>query len=483
MAENTPNHAKSDDVSLLPVASAESASALDALMNDAIVAADPTAAAAAAEAKAKEGTLSDEATAAQRKADADKALADKQAAEKAAAETKREDHAPSLEDTVTGLEAEAKAKADAKAKEEADKMAAAAGRTETDAFDAIQLPANAKQKSGEAFETLKKLARETAATLKKERDELAAKHTATTTELEAAKAAVEAAKTATLTPEVQAELDDLRNFRLSKDVESDPALKEFSAKITKQHDAIYKKLENAGINAESIAKIKEIGGLEALDWTPVMEKLPLIAQRSIEASLLNVETIKEQRAEALEAAKAKGAAYSTERAAREVADVTETANSFLKDIPWTKEVAVPATATPEEKTALEKANAIAKESVTRLKSFLGDRTPARFAELAVGTMIAHKTAAELKTAHAVIAAHATEKAAAVKDANDKLAATTKELEKVKAELLAIRKAELPRGGQGSNIIPSAPKTGLSDLRTTGDALDAIAAELASAQND
>ena len=484
MAENI-NRASSDDLSLIPKGDAESGAALDALLQADIIANDPDAAAAAAAAEADAKAKAAAAAAAPQPTPDEIAAKAKADAEAAALVKAKENPNPTLDDTVDGLKAEQDAKDKAAAeKEAADKAAAEAAKgTTPDPFDAIQLPQGTKPKSAESFENLKKLARETATKLTTERDASAAALKAAQDELAKAKAAVEAASSTGLTPEVSAELEDLRKFRLSKDVESDPRFKAFDAAISKNTESVYKKLEAAGLGAETLKAIKDIGGIEVVDWEPILPKLPLATRRFVEATLVENERQKDLKAEALETAKAQGSNYTTEREAHEVKTLTDTANGFLKNLPWTAEKQIPATASETEKAKIEADNSFAREAVGKLKSFLSDRSPARFAELAVGTLIAYRNKADLNTAQARIAAFETEKAAATKELSDKLAAVTAERDKHAADLLAIRRAELPRGGGAGNIVsaPTNIKTGILDTRKADEALDALAAEYAAAQ--
>lgn len=455
-------HAKTDDLTLLPNSEADTLNALSALAGDL----DPEGA-AAAEAKAKEEAE------AKAKAEADAKGAAQDSSSPPPDDTLEDARkAQEAEDAAKAeAEAEAKAKteADAKAKAEADAKAGATA-PEADPLDAIQLPPHTKAASSQAFGQLKATAKAQAAELKKQIAEREAALATARAEAEEAKKAA-----TSVDPKVLEELEDLRKFRLSKDVESDPSFKKFDETMKANVEKVYRKLTDVGMKPESIQQIKDLGGIEAVDWEPILSRLPLATRRFVEASLVENERLKDQKTDALNAARENATAYLSEREAKEASKVTTTANGFLKSLPWTAEKSIPADATPEVKAEIEADNQFARESMGKLKAFLADRTPEKFAELAVGTLIAYRQKAQLDRVNAKLEKVSTE-------AKTQLDTLTKERDKLAAELLAIRKAEKPRG-QGHLRAPVAPQTGLTDLRSPQEALEALAAEVSAENND
>jgi len=473
------------DMKITP--SAETGNALDAIFKELNPSDDiqpDDAAKAAADAKAKEeadakAKADAEAAKSGQPDEAAKAAADAKAKEEADAKAKAENASGggSIDDAV-----KAKADAEAKAKADAEAEAAKSGQAPPtkDAFDEIQLPPHTKPKSGESFEALKKLARET-------RDKLTAEVAAEkeaakklTAELEAAKA--QAAGTPAITPEVTAELEELRAYRHAHDIESDPRLKEFSTKLDANVASIYKKLKESGMSDATIEQIKALGGPDQIDLPPVLEKLTLPVRRFIEATLVDNERLKDQKVEAYEAAKKNASVYIAERQTKEVAELTNTANGYIKNFGWMATKPVPADATPEVKTQIEQSNADASAYMTKLQSLLKDRSPDMHAQLAVGTVMAYRQKGQIEALEKQVEAGKAAVATATADLTAKLAAAVAAKDKAERELLAIKKAELPRGGgSGADIVQPAPKEGILDTRKGSEALDAYAKELIAAR--
>src|SRR6267142_402552 len=349
-------------------------------------------------------------------------LDDAAAKSKADAESKVAAAAAKVEADKVAKEAADKTAADAEAakndpaiaaaqKVEADKIAAAkvaadkaAGKDE---FDKIELPAHTSPKAGEQFTALKAAARAQVTALQTQLTDITSKHTEAARQLEDLQK-----QKAALTPEVQAELDDLRKFKIAQDVESDPQFRTFKNEINANHEAIYKKLMGAGYTQENIDHIKSLGGPDNIDWNPLLEKLPAQTRLFLQGKLVANIELADKRDAALEAAKASGPKFLAERAEKSLLD---TANGHLTKLEWTATRQLPATATPEQKTAIETWNKEATEAVDTIKMYLSDRSPERHAELAIGTLIAHRLQRDLQSATIQLAAlktgHATELAA------------------------------------------------------------------------
>jgi hypothetical protein len=417
---NTDLHSKVETPNLTPQDSDEAIAALDKL---------------AAEEGGEQTPPPDDAAAKAKQAEEEAAKA--KAAEEAAKAKSAEEEAAKAK----AAEAEtAKAKA---AEEEAAKAAEAAKNK--DALDDIQLPPHTSPKAADSFAALKQKARETQAALQKQLEEATAKATAAAAELEQLRPKVGA-----VPEDVTAELEDLRKFKLAHDVESDPTFKEFDGQLNSNREAIYKRLAAAGMAPEKIEQIKQLGGPENVDWDPVFAKMSVGLRRFIESTLVENERLVDKREAALAKAKENATSFLKEREGREVKVVTDAANDFLKQLPWTAQKAVPANATPEQKAAIEADNKFAGEAQGLLKEYLSDRTPVRYAELAVCALIAHRQKAELAT----VQQRLTAKEAA-------LAEVTKERDKLKADLDRIRTAEIPRPKNGGSEIPAVKTPGIN----------------------
>lgn len=349
------------------------------------------------------------------KAAADKAAADKKAAdEKAAADKKTPEAQPEI-----------KAKDGVPAAKDGTK-----GEPEDD-FKKIQLPPHARPKSGEAFDQVKTVAREKITGLSTQVTDL-------TTRAETAETRVKELEGAqnTLSPEIQSELEDLRKFKLSHDVESDPTFSQFSTDLNKNNDSIFSKLKSAGISDENLSKIKEIG-LDSLEWEPILSKMSIQTRRFIEAKLVENMTLAEKRDEALTNARENATEFLKERTGREAKQLIDAANEWTRKLSWTAQQQVPVNATPEQKTAIEASNKFARESMGNLQQWLQAKNPAQVAELAVGTMIAYKNKADLEALQARHTALET-------SSKSGLEAVTKERDALKAELESIKSRGVPK---------------------------------------
>lgn len=467
--QNAELHAKSESLDLTPQVSADTFSSLDSIMaeeakksgaTDADIAEATTSKPAPAPAPNIHDTtgLDDAATKveADQKAAADKAVTDKAVADKAAA------------DALAAADP-AKAAAD---KVAADKAAAdKAAAEKKDELDKIELPAHSSPKAVDSFNALKKSARETQATLQTQLSERDTKLAEATAELEKLR------KVSGNVPEdVTKELEDLRKFRVAHDVESDPSFAKFKGEIAANREAIYSKLKQVGYTDENIARIKELGGPESVLWDKkdangesLLERLPIHTRLFLQAKLVDNVNIADRRDAALEAAKADGQKFLSQRAEKDSGELLNTANGHLKSLSWTAERPIPATATPEQKAEIEAGNKEAKEAMDTVKMYLSDRSPSRHAELAIGTLLAHRFERQL--------AAATTKLASVETAHKAaLELITKERDVLKADLDAVKRAEIPRTEQSLTTITPAPKKGAFDNRSGSEALEALAAE-------
>jgi hypothetical protein len=338
-----------------------------------------------------------------------------------------------------------------------------------DIFSGIELPQNTKSKSAEAFGRIKEVAKNHIAELTMKFDETSAKLAA------ALKQVGDLSTTKTAIPlETEKELAELRQFKLAKDVTSDPAFKKFDTDITANVDTIYATLKEAGYKDEHIAKIKELGGPDGVDWDPILEKLPVQSRLLVQAKLVENKTLSQGRGSALTAAQANAENYTRERSERENKEVTAVVEAHLKSLDWARIQDIPATATDVQRKEMEAANDVARGASATVQKYLAERSPSRFAELAVGTMLAHRFSAAWQAERA--SGDATKK-----DLTSKLDAAVLARDKFSKELEAIKLAQLPRN-RGDSIIPPAPVK--SALEVTGsENLDRLAREVVAAQRE
>lgn len=368
---------------------------------------------------------------------ADKAAADKAEADKAAA-------APAADDAE-------KAKADAE-------------KPAPDELDAVTVPPHTKPKTGEAFEAVKKIAREKITKLETQAATLASEKKALEEKL--------AGVANGMTPEQKAEVEELRTFRKKLDVESDPEFKTFDARVTANTETIYSKLLAVGVPKENIDKIKSLGGPDGVNWEPILEKLPSVTRRLVESKLVENDELSEQKKAAIEKAKANVDEFLKTRATQ-----TDTQRKTLQDraekqltqwrteMAWLKPKAVDPKATAEQKAETEAFNAVVKESEEYMKEAIGDDSPEMRATLALAgpelLKVKHEYGSYMKTTEAQI----------VKLTAD-LTSANALLEKVKKASTS-RLRESPAGGAPAKM------KGLLE-ESASDALDRYASEAAEA---
>lgn len=456
-----PAHARADDASLAATPpDHEAMETLDNLAKEiskgkaeggAPILDDASAAAAASRAAAAKGAVAPAAPAAPAAGTPEATEAEKAAAEKASQE----------QQAAAAAEVEAE-----RLRKETEARAAAS--TDTDPFADIELPAGAKSKSAQAFGQLKEAAKTKVA-------EVAAALTQAKTELQKVleeNATLRGAQ-GKLTPELEQELTALRSEHAALDVKNDPEFKKYDTTLQSNADLIYKKLAEGGVDAEAIAKIKEFGGPDSVDWEPILSKLPASTRRFVEATLVDNERVKEAREKAFSAASSNAVEYSKNRHAKEEQHVKEFASGLTKQFEWMQVKDIPATATPQERANLETANADAQNAQNKLTEYLNSRSPERYAELAVGTVLAYKYRAmveELRKENAALKADTT------------LATVTKERDELKAKLEAIKRAQIPRN-RGDVLTPPAPPKKV-DFNSPGtETLDALAKEVVSNRDE
>lgn len=254
---------------------------------------------------------------------------------------------------------------------------------EPDELDKVELPTNTKPKTGEAFSEVKRVAREKISLLVTKTKELEGK----VSELESK------TKDGGLTPELKAELEELRGFRAKLDVEADPAFKTFDSKAVEVEESIYTKLLAGGATAPVIEKIKSLGGVNEVNWEPILKNLPDQARRYIESKLVEVEDLGEKKAKAIKEAQENAGKYLADRQQqtskqREISTQKALAygEKLLSETEWMKPRQIPSGATPEQKAAVEDYNKFLKDASVAVVEAAKDDSPEMRAALGLGVV-------------------------------------------------------------------------------------------------
>jgi len=325
-----------------------------------------------------------------------------------------------------------------------------------DDADEIKLRSDASPKTRETFETLKTTykARVDAATQRAEALDARVK------ELEAKVSA-----TPTVPPELDAEVKELRAFRAQFDTENDPTFKgKFDAKLEANYNDIYNKLTEHGLPVADLANLKglppaerdaEIDGL-----LTKLEKSPA-SKRFIEAKLIDNQAVLDQRKKELADARANADTILKQKAQepqvnleQRVAAIGGILKPIITNLPWMHTKDVPASAGPEEKKALEAANAFALETQGYLRTAVLDDSVESRANAAIALPLAHHYKRELDLLQ------------------PKYDAVVKELEAIKKASRTSRTAQTaakpaPAGGAPTKVNPTLD---------SGDAVDLLFAQ-------
>jgi len=287
-----------------------------------------------------------------------------------------------------------------------------------DPFDA-PAPAKLSPKASEAFENVKRLAKEKLAALQTERDELDKKYK----EL--------SEKSGRLDPKVEEELKELREFRRKLDVEADPEFQKYDVESTAQADSIYGKLLGVGVAQATVDKIKAMGGIFKVQWDPILEKIPSQARRFIEVKLTQLEDLKEKKAAAITAAKKNSEeflqkrAQSTEISKKEFRDhASKTLDTMIPKLDWFVEKKPTDKSTDAEKASIVEHNKLLTDTKEAVKEAMEDDSPEMRAFLAVGLAQLMKLRVDYSSS---LASHKSE----VEKLTAELAAAKGLLEKVK----------------------------------------------------
>lgn len=318
-----------------------------------------------------------------------------------------------------------------------------------DEFDAYELGPHRSPKAAEAFESVKRVAREkVAGALKTIQD-----HEATIAGLQQ-KITELSAQIGTLPDAVKTELDELRNFRVASDATSDPRYQNYLRQIESNRQAIYRQLLVAGLTKENIEEIKKLGGPEKVDWSPAAITLPTPTKNFVDAILAQNVLLRDSADQFLSQAREDGSQYLAARNEHEIGELTNEVNALLKGFSWTAVRDVPATLEGSAKAEAVADREFAQTIPARLKEMLATRSPKRIAEMAIGTLIAHRNQGIIARLQARLAEVTSGQ---VTSLETKVAELTKERDTLAAKLAGIKKAELPRP-VASGIVPPAPST-------------------------
>ncbi len=298
-----------------------------------------------------------------------------------------------------------------------------------DPFDSVKLRSDASPKTKETFEELKRVSREQLAAEKKAREELEAKY----------KGLEESAKKASELPEdVKKELEELRGFRATFDIERDPQFQQkFDARKAANYDTVYQTLTKYGLPETELAKLKGMSEADRVEAvTGLISKISAHDRLRVEAKLVENAGIDDERAKELAAARSKADQILKDRAAeapRKQEEFYQQVSTHAKELAGQVDVFsrvdVPADAPPAEKARLEATNKNAEALQGLYVKLLADETPAGKAQAALGTVLAHAYAAQVKSLRS-------------------------EVEKLTGELTAIKKAS---GVGGKGVPTSAPR--------------------------
>lgn len=248
-----------------------------------------------------------------------------------------------------------------------------------DPFDAIGTPAKLSPKASEAFDNVKRLAKEKLTALQTERDELDKKFK----EL--------SEKSGRLDPKVEQELKDLREFRRKLDVEADPEFQKYDTESTTQAESIYGRLKAVGVADATIEKIKSMGGIFKVQWDPILEKIPSQARRFIEVKLTQLEDLRDKKAAAIASAKKNSEEFLTQRARatdtqREEfrSNAAKTLETMLPKLDWFAEKKITDKTVEAEKAGIAEHNKMLTDTKEAIKEAMEDDSPEMRAFLAVG---------------------------------------------------------------------------------------------------
>ena len=289
-----------------------------------------------------------------------------------------------------------------------------------DDFDSVQLPPYSKPKTGEAFETVKKLARDKISTLETERDVLKRERDELTAKLGNG-----------LPAEIETELKELRAFRNKLDVEADPEFKTFDKSITDNIESIYSRLKTDGFTDKHVEEIKKLGGPSEVDWESISGKMSSAVKRFIDAKLVENENLADKKNRAIEEAKKNAEEYLRAKQEAQTGQVTQhnkqvelKVKELVPQLGWLEERKSKDGATEVEKGVVAAHNKLVKESNEFLTQAVSDNSPELRSLLAVGYVQLLKARSDIERLKA-------DKEGQIKTLEGKLKEATELLDKVK----------------------------------------------------
>lgn len=336
----------------------------------------------------------------------------------------------------------------------------------SDDFESVELPAYAKPQTKDSFAKLKEIGRRKVAEAESAKAAALADRDAKVAELEKQRKELEEKVKGYLPPEKAQELEELRKWRASVEVEKDPSFQTYDDRIQRNVETIYERFKAAGMTEEQLKEMKRLGGPEKVDVKTLYQHLDQSTAREIEADLIENRLIRKQKAEALEQAKKNAHEFLDQRrkahegVEKEVHEKTRTiTKTYLDTFDWAKEQAVPVSAKADEKARIEAQNKFAKETQDRVKKMLEDNTPETRAEMVVGTALAYyyKALADYRET-------------AIKALEKKVSEASGELDRIKKASGASRRTSTPH-------VPVKPQFKDQMVLRTEDALDKLRDEL------
>lgn len=270
------------------------------------------------------------------------------------------------------------------------------------AYDDIKLRSDASPKTQETFNAVKTRALEREAAVKTQYEAEHAKRV----ELEAKLTELEK-NAGKMTPELEQELKEHREFRALHDVSARPEFKEkFDSKIEKNYGELYEIFKGQDMRPESIEALQRLPDDQRLDW---IEKnvVPLLSdtlKRVVQAKLYENVNISQDKQKALAEARANADKVLAEQRELPVkerqkrdAEFAATLRPMLQKLPYVYTKEVPAGATPAEKAAIEQHNATAAELQEVIRQAIIDETPATRAQTVLAVPMARYLSAQVKT--------------------------------------------------------------------------------------
>jgi hypothetical protein len=352
------------------------------------------------------------------------------------------------EPTVEPAEKAKKSLLDSLSEEKIEKTEAV--KKEEDPYEKIKLRADASPKTRETFDSLKatakereKTANDRATALEKQVEELSVK--------------VKASEGKTMDPAVESELKELRAHRAQFDTENDPDFKtKFDKKIESNYETIYAKLKDHSLPEETVAALKALPAAERdAHIEEFLSKIPNASKRLIEAKLIDNTSVQEQRRQELSEVRSKAdtiladrAKAPAETAQKLEAEVAGYLRPVVEKLQWLQLKEVPATATANEKTSLEKYNKDTEFLRESLKTAILDHSPRSRAEAALAVPLAHYYKAQYTAANS-------------------------QLEKVTKELEGIRRASQTSRTARTSANPSQAPVAQKNHEFGGDAVDEL----------